>query len=108
MTSIAASSLRVGQSLQIAFPSFTPRITFDSARELTVEILAGENAGFSDIVEYVAIAIRDDVVMLSWQERIGSTVVHVLDLVARQAHTCVTPAKGGFMRLSGPITIDRT
>lgn len=107
MSSIAASNLRVDQTLEIAFPSFTPRITFNSARELTVEILSGENAGFSDTVEYEAIAIRGDIVMLSWQERIGSTVVHVLDLAARQAHTCVTPAKGGFMRFSGRITINQ-
>jgi hypothetical protein len=38
-----------------------------------------------------------------WQEHNGSTIVHVLDLTSRKAHTAVTPAKGGFMRLTGPI-----
>jgi hypothetical protein len=74
-----------------------------SDRALTVEIVAGDNAGFSDTVEYEALAVRDGVVILSWQEHIGSTIVHVLDLLMNQAHTFVTPASGGFMRLKGRI-----
>jgi hypothetical protein len=49
MTSIGVSNLRVGQVLEITFPAFTPRITLKSERELTVEIIAGENVGFTDI-----------------------------------------------------------
>src|SRR5262245_25039591 len=101
MMSVGASSLLVGQVLEIAFPSFIPRITFNSERELTVEILSGDNAGFTDTVEYEAITLRDGLLLLSWQEHIGSTIVHVLDLKADQAHTFVTPAQGGFLRLGG-------
>lgn len=91
--------------LEIAFPAFTPRITVHSERELTVEIIAGDNAGFADTVEYESVVIRDGLVVLSWQEHIGSTIVHVLDLNAGQAYTAVTPAKGGFMRLTGRIHV---
>jgi hypothetical protein len=105
MASQTAAPLRPGQVLEISFPTFRPRITFDSDHELTVEIIAGENEGFSDTVEYEAVAIRDGLVMLSWQEHIGSTIVHVLDLVSGKAYTAVTPAKGGFMRLTGQIEI---
>jgi hypothetical protein len=59
MTSAGATSRLVGQVLEIEFPSFAPRITFNSRRKLTVEILSGENAGFTDTVDYEAIAIRD-------------------------------------------------
>lgn len=103
MTPVEASSLRVGDVLEITFPTFRPRITLKSERALTVEIVAGDNAGFSDTVEYEARAVRDGVVILSWQEHIGSTIVHVLDLLMDQAHTFVTPARGEFMRLNGPI-----
>jgi len=103
MPSDGASSGLVGETLEIAFPSFVPRITFNSERTLTVEILSGENAGFTDTVDYEVVAIRDGLVILSWQEHIGSTIVHVLDLSANDAHTFVTPAKGGFMRLNGRI-----
>lgn len=82
-----------------------PRITIRSERELTVEIVAGDNAGFSDTVAYEAVTVRRDVVMLSWQEHIGSTIVHVLDFGAGVAYTAVTPAQGGFMRLRGRIEI---
>lgn len=106
MTAQPESPLPVGQVLQISFPAFTPRITIHSARDLTVEIVGGDNVGFSDTVEYEAIVVRDGLVMLSWQESIGSTVVHVLDLASSRAYTAVTTAKGNFMRLTGPIAIE--
>ena len=99
------SLLPVGQVFEIRFATFTPRITIRSERELTVHIVAGVNSGFSDTCAYEAVAVRDDVVLLSWQEHNGSTIVHVLDFGARTAYTAVTPATGGFMRLSGPIEI---
>jgi hypothetical protein len=105
MASQPTSPLLIGQVLEISFAAFTPRITIHSARELTVEIVAGDNIGFSDTVEYEAIAVRDGLVILSWKEHIGSTIVHVLDLTSCRAYTAVTPAKGGFMRLTGRIAV---
>jgi hypothetical protein len=105
MASQPALPLPIGQVLEISFAAFTPRITIHSERELTVEIIAGDGIGFADTVEYEAVAVRDDLVILSWQERIGSTIVHVLDLTSFNAYTAVTPAKGGFMRLRGRIEI---
>jgi hypothetical protein len=99
------SPLGVGRVLEISFPTFTPRITVRSERELTVEIVAGDNIGFSDTVEYQAVVIRDGLVVLSWREHIGSTIVHVLDFISGDAYTAITPAKGGFMRLTGRIEI---
>jgi hypothetical protein len=66
------SPLRVGQIFEITFPTFTPRITVHSERELTVEIIGGDNLGFSGTVEYEAIPLRDDLVLLSWREHIGA------------------------------------
>ena len=105
MTSPPTSPLPVGLVLEISFATFTPRITVHSARELTVEIVTGDLAGFSDTVEYEAVAVRDGLVMLSWQEHIGSTIVHVLDLKSSRAYTAVTPAEGEFMRLTGRIEV---
>jgi hypothetical protein len=101
----ATSLLRIGQVLEIKFPKFTPRITFRSERELTVAIVAGDNVGFTDTVEYEAVTVRDGLVMLSWQEHIGSTIVHVLDFTSGNAFTAVTPANGEFMRLTGKIEV---
>ena len=103
MASQPTSPLAVGQVLEITFATFTPRITIRSERELTVEIIAGDNMGFSDTVEYEAVAVRDGLVILSWQEHIGSTIVHVLDLTSCKTYTAVTPAKGRFMRQTGRI-----
>lgn len=99
------SPLSSDQVLEIAFPTFTPRITIHSECELTVEVIAGENAGFVDTVKYEAVAVRDRLVVLSWREQIGSTIVHVLDFASRTAYTAITPATGGFMRMTGQIDI---
>jgi hypothetical protein len=99
------SPLRVGQVSEINFPTFTPRITIRSERELTVEIVSGDKVTFSDTIDYEAVTIRDGLVFLSWQEHIGSTIVHTLDFVSGDAYTAVTPAKGEFMRLRGRIQI---
>jgi hypothetical protein len=90
---------------EISFPAFKPRISVRSERELTVEIVAGDNIGFVDTVEYEAVVIRDGLVVLSWREHIGSTIVHVLDFVSGKAYTAVTPVRGGFMRLTGRIKV---
>jgi hypothetical protein len=94
-----------GRVLEISFPTFTPRITFRSERELTVEIVAGEGVGFADTVEYETVAVRDGLAILSGREHIGSTIVHVLHFISGQAYTAVTPAKGGFLRLKGRIKV---
>src|SRR5437868_3696943 len=99
------SSLPIGQVIEINFATFTPRITIRSERELTVEIVAGDDVGFSDTIEYEAVAVRDDLLILSWQEHIGSTIVHVLDFSCGEAYTAVTPASGGFIRLTGRIEV---
>jgi hypothetical protein len=105
MTSQTTTPLLVGQVLEISFPTFTPRLSIHSEHELTVEIVAGENKGFSDTVEYESLAVRGGLVILSWQEHNGSTIVHVLDFVRGEAYTAVTQAKGGFLRLNGTIRI---
>ena len=105
MAAQSKSSLPVGRVFEIGFATFTPRMTICSDRELTVEIIAGDNIGFSDTVAYEAVALRDGLVVLSWQEHIGSTIVHVLDLTSRHAYTAVTSAHGEFMRLTGRIEV---
>jgi len=106
LNSPTASPLRVGQVLEIKFPIFTPRITLDSKTELTVEIVAGDNIGFADTVEYELVVVRNGLAILSWQEHIGSTIVHVLDFISSRAYTSVTPAKGRFIRLIGQIRVE--
>jgi hypothetical protein len=105
MAAQSKSLLPVGRVLEISFATFTPRITICSDRELTVEIIAGDNIGFSDTVTYEAVAVRDGLVVLSWQEHIGSTIVHVLDVTSHHAYTVVTSANGEFMRLTGRIKV---
>jgi molybdenum cofactor biosynthesis MoaF-like protein len=87
----------------IAFVPFKVHITFHAGQRLTVNVVDGEHAGFSDTVEYQAVAMREGIVVLSWQEHIGSTIVHVLDFAQDHTLTYVTPAKGGFVQLAGTL-----
>ena len=92
-----------GHTLVIRFPAFTPRLVFRANDQLTVEIVEGEGAGFRDTIPYRAALLRANLVLLSWQERIGSTVVHALDLDVGRAYTVVAPAQGGLLRLEGRV-----
>jgi hypothetical protein len=106
MSSKPAPVPLVGLVLKISFGNFTPQITVHSERELTVEIIADDGSvGFSDTVEYQAVTVREDLVVLSWQEHIGSTIVHVLDLSSSRAYTAITPSTGEFTRLTGQIEV---
>jgi molybdenum cofactor biosynthesis MoaF-like protein len=96
MASQPTSPLPVGQVLEISFATFTPRITIHSAREPTVEIVAGDGAGFSDTVEYEAVAVRDGLVMLSWQEH-----------TCRSPPAVLPPRRHGRLKLSLPWTSPR-
>jgi hypothetical protein len=90
--------------LRIAFVPFKVHISFHEGQRLTVTVVEGENAGFMDTVGYQAVRVREDIIIvLSWQEHIGSTIVHVLDFANDRTHTYVTPEKGGFLQLSGTL-----
>jgi hypothetical protein len=105
MTWASTSPFVVGQVIEITFETFTPRITIRSERELKVDVIAGSYEGFSDIVMYEAAAIREDLIILSWREHNGSTIVHALDLTSRVTYCAITPAGGDFQRLIGRIDI---
>jgi hypothetical protein len=98
-------SFAAGQTMVLHFPAFTPRITFHANDTLTVEIIEGENAGVSDTIPYRAV-LREKLVVLSWKEQVGSTVVHVLDRDAGQTYTLVAPVRGGLFSLEGTIERD--
>ena len=107
MANDAKSPLCPGQVLEIRFPAFTPRITIHSEHELTVEVVAGDNVGFSDTVDYEAVVLREGLIFVSWREHIGSTIASALDFLAGEAYTVVASANGEFMRLRGPIEIKK-
>jgi hypothetical protein len=88
--------------LRIAFVPFKVHISFHEGQRLSNGV-EGENAGFMDTVGYQAVRVREDIIVLSWQEHIGSTIVHVLDFANDRTHTYVTPEKGGFLQLSGTL-----
>ena len=98
-----ASEFQDNRVLEIAFSEFRSRLTFLSDQRLTTQVVAGDDAGFSDTVNNEAVWFSDSILVLSWRERIGTTVVHVLDLASSDAYTLVTPPTGGFMRLQGRL-----
>ena len=59
--------------------------------------------GFKNFVMRGNLVELADAVVIGTQ--FSSTVVHVLDLSSSRAYTAVTPAKGGFMRLTGRVEV---
>jgi hypothetical protein len=100
MASRTELALPVSQLLEISFPTFTPRITVNSERELTVEIVAADNLGFSNTVDYEAVAVRGGLKVLSWQEQSGRTIVPVLDVISREARR--SQQRKGIHAAKGP------
>lgn len=92
-----------GGTLVIRFATFTPRITFHANNQLTVEILEGDGAGARETLPYQAVLPRANLVVLSWQERSGSGVVHTLDLDVGRSYTVIAPVKGNLLRLEGKV-----
>jgi hypothetical protein len=76
-----------GQVIEIRFPTFTARAAFHSDRELTVEIVEGDNTGFSDTVEYEVASVRDNVLLLSWQEHVRQHHRAICSTVTRVVRT---------------------
>jgi hypothetical protein len=92
-----------GGTLVLRFPTFTPRITFHADNRLTVEILEGDDAGFRETLPYQAALPRANLVVLSWQDQLGRSVVHTLDLDVGRSYTVVAPAKGNLLRMEGKV-----
>jgi hypothetical protein len=69
----------------------------------------GAYLGFTDTVEYEAVAVRQDLIIISWREHNESnesTIVHALDLSAGITYAAITPATGEFQRLTGRIVVE--
>jgi hypothetical protein len=94
-------TFRAGETLKIAFEPFSVEIAFNQQRTLTVTVTAGENAGFSDTVPYEAEKSGRDQIVLSWQESIGTSVVHVIDARQGSSVSFVVPKGGHLLRLHG-------
>ena len=92
-----------GGTLVIRFATSTRCLTFHANNKLTVEIIDGEDAGFRETLPYQAVLPRANLVVLSWQERIGNSVVHTLDLDIGRSYTVIAPAKGSLLRLEGNV-----
>lgn len=90
-----------GRAITFNFDEFSAHVELRAENTLSLEIVDGDNKGFTDDVPYEAHAVRDDVVVLSWQEHIGTGVTHVIDLAAGRTYATVVPASGGFLRLLG-------
>jgi len=96
-------SLDPGRSLIVEFDAFRVRLDLRTSETLRLTVLDGDDAGFEDDVVYGLRWLRPDLAVLSWQERIGTTVTHVIDLPASRTYATVAPAKGGFLRLEGRL-----
>jgi len=70
---------------------------------LHYHILTGPKAGERDAVALEVVRIRDHVFLVSWQERDGSTVVHVEDFADGTFHSCLTQPGAALLRFKGTM-----
>lgn len=96
-------SIHAGGVLEFEFPQFTARVQLETEKKLHLRIIAGENIGFEDRTTYEVRSVAEEVVVLSWQETIGTSVVVVMDKASGHAYALVTTAHGNFLRLDGRV-----
>lgn len=105
----ASRSFRAGRAFRVLLPSFTVEVTLLEAQRLRLAVTEGDGAGFSDEVDYLLDTTDAGVTLLSWRERIGSCVVHVIDPDLSGTHVFVASADGRFLRMKGALVwLDET
>lgn len=94
-----------GKSYLFNYDGFIVRDTFFSATEMKFEIVEAPAPlkGLTGQHPYQAREVRPGVVLVSWQEHDGGTVVKLIDLTNKIAYSNYTDAKLGFHPRSGTL-----
>ena len=95
----------IGKTYHVRFPSMAFTLTFlgETRLRFTVESSPDRSSGSSYEVGIEIEPLRDELYLVSWQERSGNTVVHLEDFSAHQVHAFLSMTDGRFIRQSAPL-----
>ena len=96
----------VGLEMDVTFDAFTATLILLSDAQLKFEIKEGPFA-HSETVDIHVVPLGNSLFAVSWKEATGASVTHVQDYDRGVLHSHATLADGQFLRMSGPITINK-
>lgn len=83
--------------------SFYLHFVSDQALEFIVEKSPDLPKGSAHTVDITIEPLRDELFMVSWQEKSGNTVVHIEDFKEHRVHAFLTMKDLTFIRQSAPL-----
>lgn len=93
-----------GHSYEARFGDLAFRLDFDDdGQHLTFRGIGSASAEPDQRVACTAIALREGLYLVHWQEAGGSTVTHVEDFARETVHTRITSPDGKFLALTGTL-----
>lgn len=95
----------IGRRYYVEFPtmSFYLHFVSDQALEFVVEKSPDLPKGSAHTVDITVELLRDELYMVSWQEKSGNTVVHIEDFKEHRVHAFLTMKDLTFIRQSAPL-----
>jgi hypothetical protein len=95
----------IGKRYHVKFPtmSFFLHFISETALEFIVEDSPDLPKGSAHTVSIKIEALRDELYLVSWQEKSGNTVVHLEDFKEHHVHAFLTMKDLTFIRQSAPL-----
>ena len=95
----------IGKRYYVEFPTMSFYLHFlsDTSLEFVVEKSPDLPKGSAHTVDIVIEYLRDELYLVSWQEKSGNTVVHLEDFREHRVHACLTFKNLTFVRQSASL-----
>ncbi|WP_233198689.1 MULTISPECIES: nuclear transport factor 2 family protein [Luteimonas] len=96
----------IGMELDVTYPEFRVSLTLQSASTLRFQIQEGPYAR-TETVDIRVEPLGNGLLVVSWQERDGATVVNLQDFDRGVIHSFATLPDGRFLRMTGTFEVTR-
>ncbi|MDB5556683.1 MAG: hypothetical protein JWL86_6667 [Rhizobium sp.] len=95
----------IGKRYYVEFPtmSFYLHFVSENSLEFIVEKSPDLPKGSSHTVDITVAPLRDELYMISWQEKSGNTVVHIEDFKEHRVHAFLTMKDLKFIKQSAAL-----
>ena len=91
-----------GHTYNVNFGDYKFKLDFESAKKMTFTSLIDPKV--HETVNIAVTKLRDNLFMVSWQDKSGNNVVHIEDFKNMVVYTNISMKNGSFIHLKGYLT----